>query len=106
MMNRCSLTEKGDWVMNVKITFLPPYSYDIGEKQLALNLSTTTMTLRELMLVLFSQYPAFKTRLQGRKLMKGDMPYAMFVVNHQKADFETMLHNGDQMYMFITMCGG
>jgi molybdopterin converting factor small subunit len=96
--------------MKVTVKMGAPLSQVVGETKVILSLPEGS-TIGAVLDALRVRYPSFEAGLQGKGL-HGDLkqiPYMLFV-NARPVNFEdtgdTMVHDGDRVFLFVAVAGG
>lgn len=90
----------------VTIRFVPPYSDIVGQAQLELELGRPEAAIKEVFATLLKKHQALEKRLQDRDLLRGGVPYALFMVEDQVVGPETRVADGAEIKVLFPLCGG
>ncbi len=104
------MASKGIPLVKVTVKLGAPLSQVVGEGKTILTLPEET-TVADLLAELGARYPDFEAGLRGKGLRKplDQVLYSLFV-NARPLSFEqageTLLHDGDRIYLFLPVAGG
>lgn len=92
--------------MDVMLYFGPPFHEFIGKNNLQISIEGQSVLIRDVIAILFERYPEFKKALSERALLSGEVPKAIFILNQQVANLDSIVSGTVTIKILYPLCGG